>query len=95
VADISIDGHAVTAEEKIKAVQRLEAEENGTPGVEQEQNPEQQLLIETSREIPSVEKTGQSIPLEVRHRLRKSREIEAALQREACEVFGLPELELV
>ena len=94
-ADISVDGHAVTSEEKIKAVQKLEAEENGTPGVEQEQNPEQQLIIETSREIPSIEKTGRSIPLEVRHRLRKSREIEAALQREAGEVFGLPELELV
>jgi hypothetical protein len=52
-------------------------------------------IIETSREIPSVEKTGQAIPLEVRHRLRKSREIEAALQREAGEVFGLPELEMV
>lgn len=93
-ADISVDGHAVTTEEKIEALQRL-AEENGTPGVEQEENPEQQLLIETSQEIPSFEKTGQAIPLEVRHKLRKSREIQVALQREAGEVFGLPELEMV
>jgi len=94
-ADISVDGHAVTAEEKIKALQRLEAEENGTSMVEQEQHPEQELLVEKSREIPPAGTTGPTIPLEVRHRLRKSKEIEVALQREAGVVIGLPELEMV
>lgn len=93
-ADIRIDGHIVTAEERIEAIRRLEAEDNGTTIDQQPQRPVQQSLIETPQEIPSGENFREDAsPPRVRKKLRKRNEVEAALKSEAA--VGLPELELV
>jgi hypothetical protein len=93
-ADICIDEHIVTAEERIEAIRRLEAEDNGTAIDQQLQRPVQQSPIETPQEIPSSENFRENTsPARVRKKLRKRNEVKAALKIEAA--VGLPELDLV
>lgn len=94
-ADILVDGHIVTAEEKIEVLQRLESEEKGTTSDQHVQVPATELISEIpSQNLPSVGSLSEEgIPLKAHHKLRKSKEIERALQREAQD--ALPELESV
>jgi hypothetical protein len=95
-AEISVDGHIVTAEEKIETLRRLESEGN-EPRVDQQlQAPTTQLSLgEIPEEIPSPAGNFrvESNPVRVRHTLRKRREIERALKSE--NISKLPELESV
>jgi hypothetical protein len=95
-ADILVDGHIVTAEEKIVALQRLESETKGTTSDQQVQMPATELISETpSQNLSAVgdQVSEEASPLKAHHKLRKSKEIERALRREALDV--LPELEPV
>lgn len=93
-AEISVDGHVVTEEDKRRVLERLDTEE-GRFVDEQElaqttqlpiEEPLERLAENTTKEVPS--------PLEIRRRLRKNWEIEGALRREEREVSELPELEI-
>jgi hypothetical protein len=93
-AEISVDGHVVTDEEKRRVMERLDTEE-GRLVDEQQLSQTTQLPVEEPRERPA-ENTAREMPspLEVRRKLRKSREIEGALRKEENESSGLPELEI-
>jgi hypothetical protein len=94
-AEILVDGHIVTAEEKIEGLQRLESEENGMTSDQQAQIPTTELIGETPSQNLSSDRnlSEEASPLKAPHKLRKSKEIEKALQRESLDV--LPELESI